>query len=59
MIRKSISSTPRRVQRVLVRLMKYDVRVEFVPRKFLINAGTLNRAHYTLNFRNLVLKTKY
>ena len=34
-IRKSISPIPPRVQRYLVRLMKYDLRIEFVPGKFL------------------------
>lgn len=32
--------------------MKYDVRIEFVPGKHLLIAGTLSRAQYTFNFRN-------
>ena len=49
-IRKPISSTPARVQRFLVRLMKYDVRIEFVLGKFLHIADTLSRAHSLLIF---------
>ena len=47
-IRKPISSIPPRVQRFLVRLMKYDVQIEFVPGKFLHIADTLSRAHSPL-----------
>lgn len=44
-IKKPISSTPPRVQRFLVRLMKYDVRIQFIPGKYLYIADTLSRAH--------------
>ena len=47
-IRKPISSTPPKVQRVLVRLMKYDVRIEFVPGNFFHIAYTLSRAYSPL-----------
>ena len=44
-LHKPISRAPPRVQRLLVRLMKYDFDVEFVPGKFLYIADTLSRAH--------------
>ena len=44
-IKKPISVTPPRVQRFLVRLMKYDLKIEFIPGKFLYIADTLSRAH--------------
>ena len=47
-IRKPISSIPPRVQGFSVRLMKYDVQIEFVPGKFLHIADTLSRAHSPL-----------
>ena len=43
-IKKPLSSAPPRVQRLLVRLLKYDVRIQFIPGKFLHIADTLSRA---------------
>lgn len=44
-IRKPISSTLPRVQRFLVRLMKYDMQMELVPGKFLSIVDVFSRTH--------------
>lgn len=44
-LRKSLLQTPPRLQRLLLRLQKYDFNFKYVPGKQLIIADTLSRAH--------------
>ena len=42
---KPLSQTPPRIQRLLIRLQKYNLTVYFVPRKLMFIADTLSRAY--------------
>ncbi|XP_065942084.1 uncharacterized protein [Magallana gigas] len=44
-LKKSLVQTPPRLQRLLLRLQKYDFNFKYVPGKQLIIADTLSRAH--------------
>ena len=44
-IKKTLASAPSHIQRLLIRLQKYIVNVEFLPGKFLHIADTLSRTH--------------
>lgn len=44
-LRKPLVQTPPRLQRLLLRLQKYDFNFKYVPGKQLIIADTLSRAH--------------
>lgn len=45
--RKSLNDCPLRVQRLLLRVQKYDLRVTYTPGKYLVAADTLSRATET------------
>ena len=42
---KPLSQTPLRIQRLLIRLQKYNLTVHFVPGKLMFIADTLSRAY--------------
>lgn len=44
-MRKPLSQTPPRIQRLLIRLQKYNLTVHFVPGKLMFIADTLSRAY--------------
>ena len=44
---KPLSQTPPRIQRLLIRLQKYNLTVQFVPGKLMFIADTLSRAYLT------------
>ena len=44
-MRKPLSQTPQRIQRLLIRLQKYNLTVHFVPGKLMYIADTLSRAY--------------
>ena len=43
-MKKPLANTPPRIQRLLIRLQKYQLRVQYIPGKDLIIADTLSRA---------------
>lgn len=43
--KKPLLSAPKRLQRMLLRLQKYDIEVVFVPGRFMLVADTLSRAY--------------
>ncbi len=42
--RKSMNECPLRIQRLMLRMQKYDVRVVYIPGKFMFTADTLSRS---------------
>ena len=46
-MKKPLSQTPPRIQRLLIRLQKYQLEVRYVPGKYLYIADTLSRAFLT------------
>ena len=41
---KALNDCPMRIQRMLIRLQKYDVKMIYTPGKFMFAADTLSRA---------------
>ena len=48
-VKKPLAQTPLRLQRMLLRLQSYDIKLEYIPGKNLLIADALSRAHLTSN----------
>ena len=55
---KALSDCPIRVQRLMLRLQRYDLRVTFVPGKLLVAADALSRATITKSTNNVQPSTE-
>lgn len=44
-VRKPLLNTPKRLQRMLLRLQRYDIEVKYIPGKSMLLADTLSRAY--------------
>ena len=50
--KKSLSECPIRIQRLMIRLQKYELNVEFTPGKFMHTADALSRAYEQTSHQN-------
>ena len=47
--KKPLADAPARLQRLLMRVQKYDYTLQYVPGRLLVVADTLSRAYPTIN----------